>query len=235
MAACVRAEVLRDVRLATVNMHLQLFTAPHAASIDAVSRFEDMVAGRQGVASVAMRSAGGLVGLGSAAFMVLDLPEGSRVPPMRPAVLAEPAMLPDPRDGLDAVEQAIYRRAEAALAEPSVEGGFVRRFWGIETRKSETGATGTMAAGPHVGNRVGHVQGGLLVGFAEETARAALAEGDWAPTSISSTFLRPGEPPAVRGEAQVVHQGRSTAVVAVKLFNPDGRQALQAMLTYATR
>jgi acyl-coenzyme A thioesterase PaaI-like protein len=235
MAACVRAEVVREVRLATVNMQLQLFTAPHAGSLDAVSRFEDMVAGRQGVASVALRSAGRLVGLGSAAFMVLDLPEGSLVPPMRPAEPGEPALLPDPANGLDAVEQAIYRRAEAALAKPSAEGGFVRSFWGIEARKTETGAAGTMEAGPHVGNRVGHVQGGLLVGFAEETARAALTAGDWAPTSISSTFLRPGEPPAVRGEAQIVHQGRSTAVVAVKLFNHDGRQALQALLTYATR
>jgi acyl-coenzyme A thioesterase PaaI-like protein len=235
MAACVRAEVVREVRLATVNMHLQLFTAPHAGSLDAVSKFEGMVAGRQGVASVVVHSAGGLVCLGSAAFMVLDLPEGSRVPPMRPADLAEPPMLPDPAGGLDAIEQAIYLRAEAALAKPPAEGSFVRRFWGIETRKSDTGATGTMEAGPHVGNRVGHVQGGLLVGFAEETARAALAPGDWAPTSISSTFLRPGEPPVVRSEAQVVHQGRSTAAIAVKLFNHDGRQALQALLTYTVR
>jgi acyl-coenzyme A thioesterase PaaI-like protein len=235
MAACVRAQVVREVRLATVNMHLQLLAAPHAGSLDAVSRLEGMVSDRQGVTSVAVHSGGAPVCVGSAAFMVLDLPAGSRVPPMRPAEAGEPALLPDPRNGLDAVEEGIYRRAEGALASPSADGGFVRRFWGIETRRSETGATGTMEAGPHVGNRVGHVQGGVLVGFAEETARAALGEGDWAAASISSTFLRPGEPPVVRGEAQIVHQGRSTAVVVVKLFNHDGRQALQALLTYATR
>ena len=239
IATCIRAEVVDEVRLATVSMQLQLFPAPHGTRLEAHSVFEGFVpgvAGRQAVGRVVIRGSGGeLVGLGIGGFMVLDLPAGVRVPPMRPATPGEPALLPDPQHGLDPHEQAIYQRAERVLGAPGAgAGSFIRHFWGITTRKTVAGATGRLEATPHVGNRVGHVQGGVLFGFAEETARAALgAPQAWTPTSISASYLRPGEPPAVRAEATTVHQGRTTAAVRVRLFNHDKRQVLEALLAYA--
>ncbi|GAA4341046.1 hypothetical protein GCM10023144_41320 [Pigmentiphaga soli] len=236
LATCVRAEVVTEVRLATVNMHLQLFDVPHGDRLEAHSAFESYVpgaAGRQAVSRTTIRGAGGEVAaLGTASFMVLDLPPGRRVPPMRPLPAGEPALLPDPL-ALAEDEAAIYRRAQAAL-KISDGAGFIHRFWGHRVRRNASGASGTLMATPHVGNRMGHVQGGIQVGFAEATARAAL-EGHWMPTSISACFLRPGEPPAVRAEARIAHRGRTTAVVRVRLFNHDRKQVLDAQFAYAAR
>ena len=241
MATCIRAELAREVRLATVSMQVQLFAAAaQGTRLEARSAFAGYVpgaAGLQAVSRTEIRGSGGeLVGLGTGGFMVLDLPAGQRVPPMLPVALAEPDHLPDPR-ALEPGEAAIYRRAEAAwTASEGEPGGFIGRFWGMRTRTTANGASGTLEATPHIGNRVGHVQGGVLFGFAEATARAALEGpegGNWLPTSVSASYLRPGEPPAVRAEARTVHRGRTTAAVRVRLFTRERKQVLDALLAYA--
>lgn len=244
IATPIRAELAREVRLATVSLQVQLFNgAAQGTRLEACSRFEGYVpdaAGLQAIGRTVIRGSGGdLVALGMASFMVLDLPPGQRVPPMLPVPEGEPAWLPDPRT-LEAGEAAIYRRAEAArVAGEGEPGGFIGRFWGMRTRNTATGASGTLEASPHIGNRVGHVQGGVLFGFAEATARAALdgagGGAGWMPTSVSVSYLRPGEPPAVRSEARIVHRGRTTAALRVRLFTRDRKQVLEALLAYAAR
>jgi uncharacterized protein (TIGR00369 family) len=239
-ATAVRAEHPGDVRLATVSLQLQLFHAPHGDKLIARSTFEGFVngvGGKQGVARVVIHgSCGKLVGLGTGAFMVLPFPAGQRVPPLRPASLVEPTFLPNPQNGLDAGEGEIYKRVQRLVKEPNGDS-FIRRFWGIRSRRSGSGAIGLLKVTPHVGNRVGHVQGGVLIGFAEDTARSALEltkDESWIPTAIAATFLRPGMPPSVRAQATIVHKGRSTASVRVSLFNKDRQRVLDALLSYSS-
>ena len=59
-----------------------------------------------------------------------------------------------------------------------------------------------MVNGPHIGNRVGHVQGGLTLTFAQATARAALPQ-DWLLNGITAGYVSPGE-----GKRLTYHQPR---------------------------
>ena len=51
---------------------------------------------------------------------------------------------------------------------------FIRHFWGFLPQAARNAASCVMPVGPHVGNRVGYVQGGVLLGLAAVTATAAL-------------------------------------------------------------
>ncbi len=63
-----------------------------------------------------------------------------------------------------------------------------------------------MKNGAHVGNRVGHVQGGLLVGLGATTARAALP-AEWTLASVTCAFVSPGEGEELTAIATIQHQG----------------------------
>ncbi len=83
LAAPVRAALPADTRLATVNMQLQLTGAPCDAPVTARSSFHgyiDGAAGRQAISRVTLHGAGREIGLGTATFMVLDLPPGTPIP-----------------------------------------------------------------------------------------------------------------------------------------------------------
>ncbi|ANN76476.1 hypothetical protein BAU07_04520 [Bordetella flabilis] len=236
LAASVRAALPSDTRLATVNMQLQLTCAPCLGPLQADSSFHGYVqgaAGRQAISRVTVRSGAHELALGTATFMVLDLPPGTPIPFLAP-MEAEADDLPllDPGADLRADERAIFERAATALRDSPADGDFCRHFWGYRARAHDSGATGTLANGPHIGNRVGHVQGGVLLGYAEATARAALPQG-WVLTSITATYVSPGEGAELMAEARLVHRGRATAVVGVQLGTATGRRVLEVLTTYS--
>ncbi|MDO8280349.1 MAG: hotdog domain-containing protein [Burkholderiaceae bacterium] len=235
LASGVRAAIPQHVRLATVNMQLQFTGAPAVDRLEAHSGFEGMVqgvAGKQSISRVTILGGGRPVCFGSGTFMVLPMPAGATVPPMRPVDPQAPVDLPDPASELQAHEAQIYLRARRMLALARRGGApFIERFWGLRTRKTTTGASGSLEAGQQVGNRVGHVQGGILAGLVTNTARAALPQ-NWTLSSMALTFLSPGHAPRVSARARVVHQGRSTAVVQVEVFNQDRRRVMQGLTTH---
>jgi len=96
------------------------------------------------------------------------------------------------------------------------------------------GATATMKNGPHIGNRVGHAQGGIQLGLAAVTAAAALP-ANWALIGISGWYISPGEGTSLRARSEIVHHGRLTAVVRTQLTGKDGRRVLEAVTTHAGR
>ena len=238
LAAPVRAALPADTRLATVNMQLQLTGAPCHAPVTARSSFHGFIhgaAGRQAVSRVTLHGAGQEIGLGTATFMVLDLPPGTPIPfltPVDPAL--DEAPLLDPERDLDPGERALFEHARMALGDSKADDDFLDRLWGYRTRPHKGGASGTLANGPHIGNRVGHVQGGVLLGFAQATSQAALPAG-WGLSSVTACYVSPGEGRELKAQAEVVHQGRTTAVTRVAIATDEGRRVLDVLATHSLR
>jgi acyl-coenzyme A thioesterase PaaI-like protein len=111
---------------------------------------------------------------------------------------------------------------------------FIDALWGGSLRKTKDGASGTLENGLHVGNRVGHVQGGLQIGFAARTACSALTE-HWLLTSITASFVSPGEGKQLRARSTIVHRGRLTAVVRTQLYGKDRRLVLDVVSQHSSR
>lgn len=235
LASAIRASLTPEQRLATVSMHLQFTGADMRGRLDASGYFEgflDRGAGRQGLSRVAVTCGGRKVLFGSGAFMALDPPPGLTLYPMGRSVRHDVTPLPD--DELKPHEARILERADEALADATRRHSFIRRFWGQDPRATKAGASCTMENDAHIGNRVRHVQGGLLVGLAATTAMAALP-ASWMLSGISAWFVSPGEGPAMKAKSQVVHHGRLTAVVRTVITGKDRRRVLEAVTTHALR
>ena len=121
---------------------------------------------------------------------------------------------------LDREEKAILARADAALAS---RGNFIETFWG---------GAGSCENGLHAGNRVGHAQGGILVGMAAANAAAALT-GSWQLSGLTALYISPGEGRTLRAGSTVVHEGRLTAVVRTRVTGRNRRRVLEVVTTHA--
>ena len=238
LGTAVRADLDPATRLATVSLTLELAAAPRAGIISAASRCHGFVGegyGRIGRSRVSIEHGGGELGYGSAAFMVLQPPPDVTLHPVslrkrgdaEPPVLAERDLAPDELRILRHADEALERAARTAQP-------FIRHFWGFRPQAARGGASCVMPNGPHVGNRVGYVQGGILLGLAAATATAALPES-WMLSAVATAFTRPGEGPALQAQAGVVHQGQRMAVVRTEITRSDGRRALEAMSTHVLR
>ena len=85
--------------------------------------------------------------------------------------------------------------------------------------------------GLHAGNRVGHAQGGILVGMAAASAAAALT-GGWKLSGMSALYISPGEGATLRARSSVVHRGRLTAVVRTQIAGRNRRRVLDVVTTH---
>jgi acyl-coenzyme A thioesterase PaaI-like protein len=235
LGTAIRADLDPATRLATVSMTLELAAAPRGGITSAESRCHGFVGqgdGRIGRSRVVLEDSGGEIGYGSGAFMVLPPPPGIELHPVphrkrgdaEPPVLAESQLAPD--------ELGILERADHALERAARTGQpFIRHFWGFLPEASNAGASCVMPNGPHVGNRVGYVQGGILLGLAEATATGALPE-TWMLSSVAAAFISPGQGPALEARASIVHQGQRVSVVRTEVARSDGRRVLEAMSTH---
>jgi acyl-coenzyme A thioesterase PaaI-like protein len=235
MGASIRARLHPAVRLATTSMQLQFSGVAPKKPLEASAACNGFVHGAIGqhaMSNVLIRQSGEEVCRANAVFMVVPAPGGRTLPPFPWRRRDELQIaLPDV-DTLDEEEGAILARVDAILASmPDWECSFVRRFLGYETVLENNGATSTMLNGPHVGNRVGHVQGGILVGLAAVTAHATLSE-NWGLTSLSASFMRPGEGKEMHAHSCVVHRGRHTAMLRTEVF-AEGKLILDVMTTHA--
>jgi uncharacterized protein (TIGR00369 family) len=78
---------------------------------------------------------------------------------------------------------------------------------------------------------VGFVQGGILFALGAATAMAALPE-TWMLTSMAAAFISPGQGPALKAQASVVHQGQRVSVIRTEVVRSDGRRVLEVMSTH---
>jgi acyl-coenzyme A thioesterase PaaI-like protein len=204
LAACMRAHLGRATRLATVSMNLHFTGAPRSGRLRATGRFQGFFrhgAGRLGMSRVAVQGKAGLICYGSGTFMALAPPHSVTLHPVPLRTRASPEPPRLTQEDLGAKELEILRRADAALLRG---GAFIERFWGSRPRRTKSGAEGALANGLHIGNRVGHAQGGILLALAASTAGAALP-AHWRTSGISAWFTSPGEGPALRASSTLVH------------------------------
>jgi len=230
-----RADLDPATRLATVSMALELAAMPRTGLVSAASRCHGFVGegdGRIGRARVLLEDAAGELGYGSGAFMVLKPPPGVTLHPvpMRrrgdagPPLLTARELAPD--------ELSIVRHADQALERAATTGQpFLRHFWGLLPEAAPGGASCVMPNGPHVGNRVGYVQGGILFALGAATAMAALPE-TWRLLSAAAAFISPGQGPALKAQASIVHQGQRVAAIRTEVLRSDGRRVLEMLSTH---
>ncbi len=235
LANAVRSTSDPSARLATVSLHLQFNGKPFKGDLYGEGELDSFFyegQGKLGLSHAQIKTGGEVVAFGTSTFMVLPAPPGKTLHPIawinHPAPSVE---LPGLED-LNEQERWIVERAEQALQDTADgQRDFLSAFFQMQTHPTEQGATATLQNGPHVGNRVGHVQGGVTMGLALRAANAALPTG-WHPTGMSASFVSPGEGDELTAHATVVHKGRLTAVVHVRVFAIDGRIALETITNH---
>lgn len=231
LAASIRGGMDPSTRLATVGMSLQFSGKPAKGDLHAASQFEGFFESghsRQGQSRVVLQGGAGPVCHGHAAFIALEPPPGFRLFPMPSGERSAP---PIPEAELTREERALLRHAEALLAEGSED--FLARFWGYSgAHRKAHGASCLMKNGPHVANRVHHVQGGILVGLAATTAATALP-ASWSLTGLTACFTSPGQGRGLRAASKIVHQGLMTAVVRTEISGAGRRRILEMLSTHS--
>ena len=234
LAATIRANLERDQRLATVSISLEFTGVPRTGRLEAAGEFRGFfrtASGRLAQSRVVVTGAAGPLAFGSGSFVALRPPAGVTMHPAPNRRRDHPPPPPLLESDLKRDELEILRRADDAL---EGSGSFVERFWGYAPQRSAGGASATMKNGPHIGNRVGHAQGGIQLGLAATTACAALP-ASWVLTGISGWYISPGEGAALRARSEIVHHGQLTAVVRTRLTGKARRRVLDAVTTHVCR
>ena len=234
LGTAIRAGLDPATRTATVSMSLELMAPLPSGRVSATSRchgYQGEGFGRIGRAHVTLCT-DNEIGYGSGAFMILKPPPHVTMHPVthrkrgdpEPSRISEAQLTPD--------EQRILRHADEALERAAkTHQPFIRHFWGFLPEKGRGSASCVMPNGPHAGNRVGNVQGGIMMGLAAVTAAAALSD-TWTLSTISAAFISPGEGPALKAQANVVHHGQRLSVVRTEVTRNDGRRVLEVTSTH---
>jgi len=236
MGTTIRARSDPAMRLATTRIHLEFSGIaprnPVVASSQYRGTFEDGI-GHQGLSEVSIRQGDDLICYGSGAFIAVDVPPGS--PPLAPFPWRHPEAPPPAlldRQDLDEQERWILAHAESILDRPGTQdAGFIHRFLGFEPQRTHHGASVELQNGPHIGNRVGHMQGGLQLALAAVTAGATLGQ-NWKLSSITACFIKPGQGERFKADAHVIHAGRLTAVIRTQITSA-GKLMLEALSTHS--
>ena len=231
LASSMRSAVGASARLATVSMTLQFTGERRVGTLKADAALDGFLAGaaeKQGLARVEVRSGRKLVCTGSGTFMLLPQPTAPHPLPRRASLAG--IELPD-LDHLNAAEENVYAHARDALARPQP---FLPALWGFAPRRTKAGAVTTVANGMHIGNRVGHAQGGVTFGLACATASAALP-GNWTLSGASAWYIGPGIGKHLKAKSRIVHQGSLTAVVRTRIENEERRGVLECVTSHAPK
>jgi acyl-coenzyme A thioesterase PaaI-like protein len=232
LARAVRAVTEYPARMATSFINLRLNGAPLKAPLVANGVFEGWSEGTEGrfaSSHAELMGPDGPVGSASGQFVALGGPD--MAVRFYDAEHLAPLAVADLTDS----EQAVFARAGDALRRAQSKGtSFISEFWDIAIEPTEGGARAIFRNGPHAANLVGHLQGGLQMGLAEVTASAVLGEG-WAMTSLNACFIRAGVGEAFVTTSDVMHRGRTTAVLINRIRDEQGRLVLETTSTHAKR
>jgi len=237
LATTARLKVAPGVRLATIHLQLQFTGAPATGDISAAARLLGFSAGaalRQSLSSATLSANGTAVCHASGEFGVLDPPPGVTLAPLPWQHVEAPAPAPVDAGVLAAHERAILKACDAALAKASPQASFIRHFWGGVPQRTANGASNRVIIGPHLGNRVGHVQGGILFGIAAASAGAA-APATMMLSNVSAWYISPGHGRALAVKSRVVHAGRTVAVIRTEIKTTAGERVLEAVTHHVAR
>jgi acyl-coenzyme A thioesterase PaaI-like protein len=238
LATGIREKLSRSTRLATVSLSLQLTCAPRIGRLTATSQsngFLQGTLGKQGLSQSSVYSGDTLIGFGTGAFMVLPAPGDLVLHPVPWIDQQPPVDISLDLTTLNKDEQWILEHAEQSLNKSLSKGdGFLNHFLGFHPQVAERSAYCELQNGPHISNRVGHVQGGITLGLAMVTAGASLSD-HWKLTGVTASYISPGEGASISARSTVVHRGRLTAVVHTEVISSNGRMVLDVMTTHASQ
>lgn len=235
LATAPRLRIQPGARQATVQINVQFTGHPACGELMMTSKllgFSEGAATRQSLAGGTLFSEGRPVCHANGTFVVLPPPEGVALAPLpwQRANGAETAPL-DLRD-LGNGERAILKACDSALRRADHQRAFIEHFWGVLPEPTSYGARCSVKNGPHLDNRVGHVQGGILLGLAAATAKTAVPRHPML-SSISAWFISPGKGKTLRVRSKVLHAGRSFAVVRTEIKTADGKRVLEVVSNHA--
>lgn len=235
LATAPRLRIQPGARQATVQLNVQFTGYPARGELTMTSNllgFSEGPAARQSLANGTLFAQGQPVCYANATFMLLPPPEGVKLAPLpwqsKNGTLDAPLELKD----LEPDERAVMRACNAALKRADHRHAFIEHFWSVLPVATAHGARCSVKNGPHIGNRVGHVQGGILLGLAAATAKTAVPRHPML-SSISAWFISPGKGKTLRVRSKVLHAGRSFAVVRTEIKTSDGKRVLEVVSNHA--
>lgn len=234
LSASNRLYVDPSARTATLTLRIEFTGVPARGLLRAESKshgFSPHTALAQASCAGTVRAAGAEVARMSGIWVSPPAPEGRVLNPL-PWERRQPAIVPALTPAqLDPLEKRVMRRVRQALR-AAPHGGFLRQLWQPAVRHTPRGAVSRLAVGMHVGNRVGHVQGGLLLYAALSTALGAVPHHPVL-TAASAWFISPGQGKALHSRSTVLQKGRNVAVVRTEVFAAGGKRVLEAVSNHA--
>ncbi len=233
LAAAIRGHVGFESRLATISAKLTFTGNSGAQPLAAKShaRFQS------DVNTIAIRNSAVTIFSGEtdicfaeASFAVLDRPtdKPAQAEPRHGSL--EKVDLLDINELTGPEERAYQRALKASGDDGDSQITFTEKFWELTPTGQGDTATGEIHCGLHIGNRVGHVQGGILLGLAISTSLATVTPG-WRILEINANFIRPGTEGTLSASSRILNRGRNLAHVTCDITTDTGRLALQAQLT----
>ncbi len=230
LAASTRLYVDSSARTATLCLRVEFTGAPARGLLRAEAKsagFSPHTALAQAACEGTVRAAGTEVVRMSGIWVAPPAPEGRALNPL-PWESADVAAVPTLSPAqLDPLEKNVMRRVGQAMREMP-HGSFPRNLWEPTVRHTPRGAASRLAVGMHVGNRVGHVQGGLLLNAALATAIGAVPHHPLL-TAASAWFISPGQGKTLTSRSTVLQKGRNVAVVRTEVFATGGKRVLEAV------
>ena len=236
LASAARLGTETGGRLATVNLSVQ-YTGHKAAAgvLEATGQlegFSESAAASHAITRCVVTSAGRPVCYATGTFVPLPAPPGVELAPLPWQQSGATRAAPLEMASLTEPERKVMAAAKRALARADARHAFIERLWGVLPKKTAGGASCRVPIVPQIGNRVGHVQGGIMLGLAQATAGAAVPAHPTVST-ISAWYISPGRGDALSVRSRVVHAGRSFAVVRTEVRNADRSLVLEAMSNHA--
>lgn len=238
LTAALRGRAGNEARLATVSMNLSFASLHVENTLRARShckfRITD-VAMPMAVTSLMVKSGEQVVCSGEASVAILDNRRGTAPHPLSGARCFE-TVEPLGFAELTKVEQKVLERALSASAACSgSDRSFLELFWGLNPAVTGGGAAEySFDCGSHVSNRVGDVQGGVLLGLAAHASAAALG-AEWQLLDVSSQFVAAGTGPRLHVSAEVLRVGRNVATVGCTVSAEARQVVLRAHATLVRR
>jgi acyl-coenzyme A thioesterase PaaI-like protein len=234
LAAAIRAYVDPNRRTATLMLRLDFTGAPARGTLTAEGRsdgFSSRTALPEAMATGSVRAGEVEIIRMSGNWAAPPTPEGRTLAPL-PWESAVPPQYPEvARKDLDREEKAVLRRVEQALLAAGPEG-FLPHLWAPAVRALPDGAASRIPLGMYMGNRVGHVQGGLTMHVALATAMAA-APLHPVLVGASAWYISPGQGNALTTRSTVLQNGRNIAVVRTEVFAPGRKLVLEVVSNHA--
>ena len=132
---------------------------------------------------------------------------------------------------LDAAEKDVMRHVGKAMRVMQ-NGDLLAYLCNPVVKHTPSGASGRLPVGMHIGNRVGHVQGGFLINAALVTAEAAVPDHPIL-TGASAWYISPGQGKVITSRSTLLQSGRNVAVVRTELFAAGRKLVLEVISNHA--